>query len=80
VDDLKTYLESRTPQERRALAQRCGTSVDYLWQIANGLRTPKAALAVAISRESAGAVRCERLLPGVDWDYLRGQATNAARA
>lgn len=78
--DLKAYLKSLTFEQRRDFAKRCGTSLDYLWQIANGVRTPKAALAVTISRESGGAVGCEGLLKGLDWEYLRAQAMDAARA
>lgn len=64
---------------RDDFARRCGTSPDYLLQIGYGNRKPKAALAVAIERESAGAVRCEQLLPDVDWHYLR-QSPVAERA
>ena len=68
---LLDYLKTLSAQQRKNFAARCGTSVDYLWQIANGVRTPKAQLAVDISRESGGAVLCSALLPGVDWAYLR---------
>jgi DNA-binding transcriptional regulator YdaS (Cro superfamily) len=68
---LTDYLKSLSAQERKDFADRCETSLDYLWQVANGVRTPKTKLAVAITRESAGRVPCAMLLQDVDWDYLR---------
>ncbi len=65
------FLKSMSAQERTHFAARCETSVDYLFQIANGRRSPKAALAIAIERESGGKVTCEALLPGADWAYMR---------
>lgn len=70
--DLTSYLESLKLDARRDFARRCGTSLEYLRQIAAGVRTPKAQLAVAISRESDGMVTCESLMPDLDWAYLRG--------
>lgn len=70
---LIDYLKSLSRQERDALASHCGTSSDYLFQLAYGKRTPKAELAVAIDRASDGAVPCDELLPDVDWDYVRRQ-------
>lgn len=67
------YLKTLDAAARLDFATRCGTSVDYLQQIAYGQRKPKVQLAVAIERESAGGVRCETLLPDVDWAYLRGE-------
>lgn len=69
---LGPYLDSLSVDERKAFARRCGTSLDYLRQIAAEIRTPKAQLAIAISRESGGMVACEVLLPDLDWAYLRG--------
>lgn len=69
--NLTAYLESLPVDARREFARRCNTSLEYLRQIAAGLRTPKVQLAVAISRESGGQVSCESLMPDVDWRYLR---------
>lgn len=68
---LLDLLKSMDSAARASFAATCGTSVDYLLQIGYGQRKPKAALAVAIERASGGAVRCESLLPDVDWAYLR---------
>lgn len=69
--NLLDYLQSLDLDQRKTFAKRCDTSLDYLWQIANGIRTPKVQLAVSISRESGGKVPCEKLLPDVDWGYVR---------
>lgn len=75
---LLDFLKPLGAPERDAFAAKCGTSVDYLFQIGYGNRKPKVALAVAIERESGGAVRCEALLPEVDWTYLRAAPAEAA--
>ena len=71
---LLEYLKSLTKEQRAAFAKRCDTSVEYLYQIAYGNRSPKVELAVEIERESEKVVTCERLLPDVDWAYLRARA------
>lgn len=68
---LGEYLKTLSIDERAAFAKRCGTSPDYLAQIGYDIRKPKVELAIAIDRESSGAVSCESLLPDVDWPYLR---------
>lgn len=70
---LLDFLKSLKGPEREVFAQRCGTSVDYLFLIAYGKRKPKVELAVLIERESTAKVRCETLLPDVDWAYLRSR-------
>lgn len=50
--DLLTYISDMS--RRAALAEACGTSPDYLWQIATRWkgRKPSADLALRIERES----------------------------
>lgn len=72
---LLEYLKSLEQPERADFAKRCGTSIEYLFQIAYGVRKPKVELAISIAKESGGDVACEILLPDVDWKYLRKQAT-----
>ncbi|TJZ77309.1 transcriptional regulator [Chitiniphilus eburneus] len=56
----------------KALAERIGTSPEYLWHLASGRKKcPDVTLCIAIERASGGQVRCEELRPTVDWDYLR---------
>jgi DNA-binding transcriptional regulator YdaS (Cro superfamily) len=77
---LLEFLKGLTKPDREAFAAKCGTSVDYLFQIAYGERTPKVGLVVAIERESLRQVRCEELLPEVDWKYLRSAPPHAPLA
>lgn len=64
--------------DRAAFAERCGTSFDYLRQIAYGERTCRESIAINLERESLGALRCEVLRPDVDWAYLRSSASTPA--
>lgn len=75
---LLEYLKPLTKEQRADFAKRCDTSVEYLYQIAYGNRTPKVELAIDIERESARKVTCETLLPDVDWAYLRSRKAKAA--
>lgn len=43
--DLKAYFEATKPKERRALAEKIGTSEEYLRFCANGYRRPSPELA-----------------------------------
>lgn len=57
ITPLKAWLNAATPAEREALAQRAGTSSQYLSHLAvnddkNYKREPKPALAAAIERET----------------------------
>ena len=49
---LKTWMRAATPDEQRLLAERCGTSRQYLYQLAGGLRFASPELAMAIERET----------------------------
>jgi hypothetical protein len=68
--DLRTYISDM--QRRAALARACGTSPDYLWQIATRWkgRRPSAELALRIERETERLgpekVPKEPLIFGVD--------------
>lgn len=79
--DLLTYISDMT--RRVALADACGTSPEYLWQIATGWRgkRPSARLACAIERESArlgpAVVRKEPMIFGRP-DRDPGEAIAAA--
>ena len=76
--DLKTYLKSLPVGDRKALAERCDTSLQHLKNIADGFRKCGEKLAIEIEKNSSGAVTCEELRDDVDWAYLRGsQAAEA---
>lgn len=67
------YLKGLSPEQRAVLADRCDTSVDYLFQLGYGNRRPKPELAVSLDRETQGVVTCEEWRPDVDWAYLRSR-------
>lgn len=69
---LRDYLNSLPVPEQKLLADRCGTTVNYLRQIGYGNRACSAELAIDLERESRGCLLCEALVPsGVDWAYIR---------
>jgi DNA-binding transcriptional regulator YdaS (Cro superfamily) len=63
--DLKTYIAD--PATRRELAADCGTSPDYLWQVATGWRGRRASVDLAKRIEAAtdSAVTRHDLRPDV---------------
>ena len=68
---FKTFYIQMAIEQRQAFAERCETSLGQIRNVAYG-RLCGEKLAIAIERESQGAVRCEDLRPDVDWAYLRG--------
>jgi DNA-binding transcriptional regulator YdaS (Cro superfamily) len=72
METLRDYLNSLPVDDQAAFAARCNTTVGYLRK-AISIRQPiNAATAIAIERESGGAVTCESLRHDVDWAYIRG--------
>lgn len=75
--ELKRYLRSLPPEAREDFARRCGTTLASL-RVTLYAKQPArrfgAAIAIAIERESGGAVRVEHLRPDVDWATIRGTA------
>lgn len=70
--------------KRHALAVACESSLGHLQNIAYGYKPCGESLAIAIERETAGAVTVEELRPDVDWAVIRGRpaapATEQERA
>lgn len=75
TEELKAFLYPMKLSERVSFAERCGTTIGQLLQVAHRNRKANESLAINIERETAGAVRCEDLRPDVDWSYLRGTAS-----
>src|SRR5262245_21497721 len=61
--------EGALAQER--FARRCGTTAQYLWQIASGVRPAKPTMALKIEQGTYGLVRAEDLCPEFDWEYAK---------
>lgn len=74
--DFKSYWFSMSVEQRDRFAGRCESSARHLQNVAYG-KTCGEKHAIAIERESGGAVTCESLRPDVDWAYLRNTAKAA---
>jgi len=79
IESLHDYLraESRaagkgkTLAARERFARRCGTSTQYLTQLALGIRRAQPDIAIRIEQASYGIVRAEHLCPNFDWAYAK---------
>lgn len=69
--ELKVFLASLPPGGRAAFARKLGIAPAFLSQLEHGKRRVSAPLAVAIERDSNGAVTVEELRPDDDWAYVR---------
>lgn len=63
--DLQSFIADT--DRRASLAAACGTSVDYLWQVATGWkgRKPSPRLAKLINEKTHGLISLESLRPDV---------------
>ncbi len=61
---LRKYLKRLTPDERADFARRCGTTAGYLRKATYGKQVSPA-LAVALERESGGAIPRQKVRQ--DW-------------
>lgn len=77
---LLEHIRSLEPAQLDALAERSGTSVGNLKQIAYGYRLAGPGLAINIDRESGRAVTCEELRPDIDWAYLRNSSASSEQS
>lgn len=55
------------------MADRIGVTPGHILNVAYSSRQCTAALAIALERESKGAIICEEICPDPDWDYIRGR-------
>lgn len=60
---LKSFLEQLSPEQRAALATACDTTLGHLKNIAYGYKPCSVVLAVALERETGGALLSEELAP-----------------
>ena len=70
MESLRSYLNSLTPAEQEAFASRAGTSVGYLRKAISTGQRLGVELAIALDKESCGAVSVKQLRADVDWPYL----------
>jgi DNA-binding transcriptional regulator YdaS (Cro superfamily) len=78
MQEILEYLRSLSPPEREAFAERCHTSVGYLRKAVSTKQQLGVELCIHLDRESGGVLKCERLFPGLDWEYLRKAAQRRA--
>lgn len=74
METLLTYLNSLTPDQQRAYAARCGTSVGYLRKAISVRQRISSELAIELARESKGKVTVDSIRPDVDWAFVRTSA------
>jgi len=72
MKNLQAYLNTLTPDNQVAFAQRCGTSRGYLRKAISINQQLGESICINIERESGGVIRCESLRPDVDWLFIRG--------
>lgn len=75
--NLLDYIKGLDKLQLEEFAASCSTTVGQIKQVAYGRRV-SAELAIAIDRQSGGAVTCESLRPDIDWQYLRQNPKQAA--
>ena len=67
--DIATYLQQYGYPAATVLAQRAGTRLIYLKQIAWGLRRPSAELALRLEHASGGLLAAYELRPDLPWPH-----------
>lgn len=77
MDKLLAYLNGLPPDDQKAFAARCNTTVGYLRKACSVGQQLGDMLCLRIGIESAGAIQPEELAPGVDWPYLRAALLTA---
>lgn len=77
MDVLREYLKASGTQQV-ALANRLGVTPGLVSQWLAGIRPIAATQAIAIERETGGAVKVEELRPDIDWSVIRGQPPREA--
>ena len=80
MHEILEYLRGLSQPEREDFAERCGTSVGYLRKAVSAKQQLGIDLCLSLDRESGGVLRCERLFPDLDWEYLRKTVVRQAPA
>ncbi len=62
-DHLREWLAATPATERTSVAQKAGTTVGHLWQLAGGHRKASADLAERLQDASSGAITIAGLRP-----------------
>lgn len=80
--NIVSYLKTQKRPQRKAFAERCGTTLGHLMNVAYGCKPCSESLAIAIDRETGGQVSAEELCPNSAhlFAYLRKSASPAPGA
>lgn len=78
MDKLIAFLEKQPIGYKASLSKAMGRHPSYFSRQLAGDRAFTAADCIAIEKFTQGAVRCEDVLPDVDWAYLRTARSEAA--
>lgn len=71
MEQLLAYLNSLSPLDQAAFAQRCNTTIGYLRKAISKRQRLSEGLCLRLAAESRGAVTPEAVLPDVDWQQLQ---------
>ena len=69
MNELRLYVNSLSPDEQKAFASQCGTTIGYLRKALSKNHELGPALCVLIENASAKAVTRKHLHPG-DWNSI----------
>lgn len=69
-EEMLAWLNGMPRKTQVSMAEKMGTSIGQLRQIAHGNRSCSVKLAVEIDKYSAGQFSMRTLAPEVDWDHV----------
>lgn len=69
METLKQYMSRLTPKQKRAFAERCGTTINYLRKVISTGSVVGPEISVQIEIHSQGAVSRKSLNPE-NWDRI----------
>lgn len=78
MDKFIAFLEKQPAGYKAQLARAIGRPPSYFSRQLSGDRAFSERDCIEIEKFTAGEVRCEDILPGVDWAYLRSSGHEAA--
>lgn len=76
---LAEYMKTLSPEQKESYAQRCGTTVAYLFQLSGGHSKASGPLARTLGAQSGGLVQLEALRPDI-FGELKSASAGASRS
>ncbi len=78
MQKLIDFLAAQPPGYKAALARHIGRAPSYFSRQLAGDRVFSVPDCIAIEKYTCGQVRCEDVLPEIDWQFLRTSSGSAA--